>query len=40
MFNKSAAFALAVLLAVGAVILPGSSVVFGAAGGTGPGDAL
>jgi hypothetical protein len=40
MFNRLVAFAFAVLLAVGAVILPGSSVVFGAAGGTGPADAL
>ena len=40
MFNRLVAFAFAVLLAVGAVILPGSSVVFGATGGTGPADAL
>lgn len=40
MFTRTSALALAVLLAVSAVVLPGSSVAFGAAGGTGPADAL
>jgi hypothetical protein len=40
MLTKFSALVLAVLLAVSAVVLPGSSVAFGAAGGTGPADAL
>jgi hypothetical protein len=40
MFARTSALALAVLLAVSAVVIPGSSVAFGAVGGTGPADAL
>jgi hypothetical protein len=40
MSTRFPSLALAVLLAVSAVVLLGSSVAFGAAGGTGPADAL
>jgi len=40
MFTRFSTLALTVLLAVSAIVLPGSSVAFGAAGGTGPADAL